>query len=171
MNLALLNPKVWFELACVAVVAGLLWYAYHWAYMNGFKAEEAEFNAYKVQVVASALAAQKAADSDKSAFQTSLENLTDAYIKEKSAHVATATSAANSLRDLQTALAAARSASASNPATPGSTDGTAGSISELFGTCATTLVKLAEEADTLEERVVGLQAYATYIQKTYGVKP
>lgn len=167
MNLALLNPKVWFELACAAVVAGLLWYAYHWAYMNGARDVQASFDAYKAQVTANALQAQAQAANDSTGFQTSLGNLTDAYIK-KQRELANAKSAydgvLSAFEATNSGAAAPNSPAARNP------NGTAGLETELLGNCAAALVKLAEEADGLEARIVGLQAYAADIEKIYGVK-
>jgi len=54
MNFALLSPRVWLELIGVALIAALIWYAYHWAYANGERDANAVY-------IAQALEQEKAA--------------------------------------------------------------------------------------------------------------
>ena len=48
MPLALLTPKVWLELAVVALIAYAGWFGYNWVYDRGYAASEAEHLAAKL---------------------------------------------------------------------------------------------------------------------------
>lgn len=156
MNFALLNPKVWFEIACVAILAGAIWFAYHWAYSNGARDVQIKFDAYKTEQVQMAQQQEAANRLKEQGFQTSLENLTNAYIKEHSAHLAAAASANSMLDSFNAALGSKAAPDSPAARVP---DGGAGPEQELLGNCASTLVRLAAEADRLEEVIVGLQTY------------
>lgn len=159
MNLALLNPKVWLELAIVAIVAGAIWFAYHWAYNQGVNATQVKFDAYKTQQLAQAMQSEQDARAKEQAFQVSLENLTNAYITEKTARINDARNAANSLRELQAAIG---SPAPINSQTPIGLDDTARARS-VVGECAATVQKMAELLDASEGRLKALQAYVKSI--------
>jgi hypothetical protein len=66
VNLALINPKVWLELAIAAVLAGLCWWGYGVVYDRGaanvqmkWDAERAQIEAQSAKVAADALATTK----------------------------------------------------------------------------------------------------------------
>lgn len=161
MSFALLNPRVWFELALAALVAGLIWYAYHWAYTNGANSVQVKFDMYKNQQAQQAQQQEAANRLKEQGFQTSVENISNAYIKEHSAHLAANANAHSMLDSFQASL---NSPAPKDPATPGSADGaTQGLDAQLLGNCAAALVRLAEAADGLEEQVVGLQAYVEQV--------
>jgi hypothetical protein len=127
--------------------------------MNGARDVQARFDAFRVQETQMALQADAANRAKEQALNLSLENLTNAYI-QKQHDLATAKSHTDSmLQSFQAALAAANGAVGSDPAAPGGTNASAGPEHDILSSCAATLVKLAEEADGLEARIVGLQAY------------
>lgn len=161
MNFALLNPKVWLEIACIAIVAGAIWFAYHWAYSNGARDVQIKFDAYKTEQVQMAQQQEAANRLKEQGFQTSVENISNAYIKEHSAHLASVASANSMLDSFNASLGSAATKDSPTPASPNGT--TAGLDTQLLGNCAGALVRLAEAADGLEEQVVGLQAYVSAI--------
>ena len=64
--------------------------------------------------------------------------------------------------DFQTAI---NSRCTANPTAPGCADAGGGLERELFGHCASALSELAVQADRLETKVIGLQAYIKSITK------
>jgi hypothetical protein len=148
---ALLNWRVWAVLSLAVMLA-----ASHWkAYTQGEKAMQSTFEAYKAEQVAQALEADQAVRIKEVALNQSLRSLTDAYIAEKNAHIAAAGRADDSLRQLQATLG---SAATLDPATAiGADDLTRTRV--VVGQCAATLAKVAEAADSLEDRLTGLQTY------------
>jgi hypothetical protein len=152
----LLNWRVWAAiLLCVAQAA------FGWKmYKAGGNSVQVEFDMYKNQQVLDTLAAQKANQLKEQGMQLSLENLTNAYIKNQKANSASAVAAGNSLRDLQATL---DSPAAQDSPASRSVDAGAGPVQELLGNCAATLVRMAQEADGLENQVVGLQSYVKQV--------
>jgi hypothetical protein len=149
---ALLNWRVWAAIG-LAVLLG----ASHWkAYTLGEKSVQSDFDAYINKQVAQELASEQDARAKEQAFQTSLENLTNAYITQKNALAAAHNTNGKLLDGFNTALNSP--AGKDSPAGSGA-HGSAGLEQELLGNCAATLVRLAEEADGLEARLVGLQSY------------
>ena len=159
----LLNWRVWFVIGSIAALCT--------AGYRGYKAGEAhvqgQFDAYKLQAQADYTKALAEANAKTQGFQTSLENLTDAYIKNQQNHAVAINAASGKLRDFQSALSHTDTCSATAPS---SADGSTQPINQLFGDCAAALVELAKEADGLEEQVVGLQAYANAAHKFFGEK-
>jgi len=155
-TLALLNPRVWLEIAIVAIVGYVLWFAYHWAYNNGANSVQVKFDAYKAQQLAQMVQAEQDARAKEQAFNTSLENLTNAYITQKNALAAAHATNGKLLDGFNAALSSP--IGKDSPAAGGTHAGT-GPEQELLGNCAAALVRLAEEADGLEARLVGLQSY------------
>jgi len=152
MNFALLSPRVWLELIGVALIAALIWYAYHWAYANGERDANAVY-------IAQALEQEKAARAKEQGMQTSLENLRDAYIAKQKSYVASAAAAANSLRDLQAGLAIP---SGNDPATAIGIDELARTRA-VVGSCAGIVQKMAEALDAEESKLIALQSYVSTV--------
>jgi uncharacterized protein YihD (DUF1040 family) len=130
--------------------------------MNGARDVRAEFDAYKLKETQVALQQDVSNRAKEQAFQSSLENLTDAYIK-KQHELADAKSTNGKLLDGFNSTLSSKSAPDSPSAR--SANGSAGLESQLLGDCAVTLTKLAEEADGLEARLVALQ---TYVKEVIG---
>jgi hypothetical protein len=50
MNLALINPKVWLELAIAAIIAGACWYGYNVVYDRGAQSVQAKWDKEKNEI-------------------------------------------------------------------------------------------------------------------------
>lgn len=87
------------------------------------------------------------------------------YVEQKRKASADAANTERLLGRLRDELAA-RDAVPAQAATPFTgVDGGAGLERDLFGACASTLVRMAQEADRLEAQVVGLQGYVNSVCK------
>ena len=148
----LLNWRVWLVVATFVALSATGWKGYD----LGKESVQSEFDKYKAEQVAQALKVDSDNRAKEQGMQLSLENLTNAYIKNQKTNSANAAAANDSLRQLQATIS--DPSSADSPASR-STDGRAGLEQELLGNCAATLVRLAQEADGLEARLVGLQTY------------
>jgi hypothetical protein len=84
----------------------------------------------------------------------------DQYVLQKRQAAGAATRARAELDGLRNELYAIAAPGPKNPAATLRADGRAGVERELLGSCATTLVAMAGEADRLAAIVVGLQGYA-----------
>ena len=84
------------------------------------------------------------------------------YEKQKANNRRLAVSLDDSLRHLQTAIS---STASSNTTTPAGAYGTGGLERELLGNCAKSLAELAQTADRLEGKIVGLQSYVSEVCK------
>jgi DNA repair ATPase RecN len=149
--LALLNWRVWVAIGIATSIALAGWKGYD----IGKQSVQAEFDIYRAEQVAQALKAEEVNRAKEQGMHTSLENLTNAYIKNQKANSASAVAAGNSLRDLQAALG---SATAIDPSAPGRADDLA-RARFVVGDCATTIQKMADAFDTSEERLRALQEY------------
>jgi hypothetical protein len=49
MNLALLNPKLWFEIAIAAIVIGAVWYGYNYVYDRGASSVQVQWDKEKLK--------------------------------------------------------------------------------------------------------------------------
>jgi Bacteriophage Rz lysis protein len=149
----LLNWRIW-----AALVLCLGQAAFGWKmYKVGENSIQVKFDMYRNQQIQAAQQQESANRLKEQGMQKSLENLTNAYIKNQKANSASAAAAGNSLRDLQTAI---DRPTPRDTCAPSSTNGaTSRPEPQLLGSCAAALVRLAEEADRLEEQVIGLQAY------------
>lgn len=148
----LLNWRVWVAIGMALAISLAGWKGYG----LGKESVQGEFDKYKAEQVAQALKVDSENRAKEQGMQLSLENLTNAYIKNQKANSANAIAANNSLRELQTTI---DSPTGTDSPASRSTDGRAGLEQELLGNCAATLVRLAQEADGLEARLVGLQTY------------
>jgi hypothetical protein len=151
----LLNPRIWAALAAAVIWAGTLYKAYD----LGGAESRAELSDYKATQDQAALEAAEANRALERGYQTAIGNLTDAYIKEKSAGAAAAGRAADSLRDLQATLG---SATTLDPAAAIRADDTQ-RARYVVGQCTATLSKLAADFDSVEAKLTGLQAYVKAI--------
>ena len=153
--LGLLNWRVWAAILIAVFLAGT-----HWkAYKEGGKSVEAAWNAEKLTQANDKLEAVKAARIKEQDLNAKVRKVSDDYRNEKAAHDATAVQLNDSLRQFEIA----NSGAGKDPARTTGTIGPGGLESELLGNCARTLVLLGQEADRLEAKVVGLQAYIAAI--------
>lgn len=136
-----------------AAVAGGLWRVYVKGDTAGYTRAQAEYQAQALEAERQARAAEKRMAETR----TEVEKR---YAQETRAAAAAADAARSELDQLRVELAGSSGGSTpSNPAAPGRPDGATGLVHELLGHCAEALTGLAGEADRLEARVVGLQAY------------
>lgn len=122
---------------------------------------QALWDADKALQLQKALTVQQANLVKEQAFNTSLESLTNEYVKQKNLHNASVAASASSLRDLQAQLDAANSGAAAQvaAASGGANDPTV--LRDVLGSCATTLQGLAAEADAAENKLRALQEWVT----------
>lgn len=150
-----LNWRLWAALVVAVFLAGT-----HWkAYTEGSKSVQAAWNAERVQVANEKIAAALQARKKEQDLNDKVRKVSNDYRNEKAAHDATAVQLNDSLRQFEIANGGASKDTAS---TTGA-NGTGGLEQELLGNCARTLVLLGQEADRLEAKVIGLQAYITAI--------
>ena len=83
MNLALINPKVWFEIAIVAILAATGWYGYNWVYDRGFTASETQHVAAKLALAEATVTAMN----DTKATNVKLQADKDQLRKDKDAQI------------------------------------------------------------------------------------
>lgn len=152
--LALLSPRVWIAFALALALAAGYWKAY----TSGKQAVQLEWDAANAQATAAALAAEQAARAKEQALQTKVRKVTDDYLVEKTRRAAADQLAADSLRQLQAALAGGGRARA-DPAAPAGADDDPrdGIIAE----CAGALVQVDAAARRLADQTRALQGYAT----------
>lgn len=152
--LALLSPRVWIAVALAIALAAGYWKAY----TSGKQAVQLEWDAATAQATAAALAAEQAARAKEQALQTKVRKVTDDYLVEKTRRAAADQLAADSLRQLQAALAGGGRARA-DPAAPAGADDDPrdGIIAE----CAGALVQVDAAARRLADQTRALQGYAT----------
>lgn len=152
--LALLSPRVWIAVALVIALA-----ASHWkAYTSGQQAVQLEWNAATAQATAAALQAEQAARANEQVLQIKVRKVSNDYQVEKTRRAAADQLAADSLRQLQAAIASGGQTRA-DPAAPAGADGDPrdGIIAE----CAGALVQVDAAARRLADQTRALQGYAT----------
>ncbi len=151
--LSIMSPRVWIAVALVIALA-----ASHWkAYTGGKQAIQLEWDAATAQATAAALAAEQAARAKEQALQTKVRKVAHDYQVEKTRRAAADQLAADSLRQLQAALAGGAQP-APDPAAAGRADDDPrdGIIAE----CAGALVQVDSAARRLADQTRGLQSYA-----------
>lgn len=156
---ALLSPRLWLAVAVAVFLAG----THLAAYRGGRAHVRAEWDRDIQERTAQALAASEAARARESELQTKVGRADRAYQDQKRATAALAVAASDGLRNLETILAAP--ASGASSATASGANGTGGLERQLLGNCAAALTELGKQADRLEAKVVGLQAYIAAISK------
>lgn len=150
-----LNWRLWAALVVAVFLAGT-----HWkAYTEGGKSVQAAWDAERAQVAAEKVAALLQARKKEQDLNDKVRKVSNDYRNEKAAHDATSVQLNDSLRQFEIANSGAGQDSTGT----GRANGTGGLEQELLGNCARTLVLLGQEADRLEAKVVGLQAYIAAI--------
>jgi acyl-coenzyme A synthetase/AMP-(fatty) acid ligase len=151
--LAFMSPRVWIAVALAVALAGT-----HWkAYTTGKQAVQLEWDAATAEATAVALAAEQAARAREQALQTKVRKVANDYQVEKTRRAAADQLAADSLRQLQAAIASGGKP-APDPAAPAGTDDDPrdGIIAE----CAGALVKMDQAVRSLADQTRALQGYA-----------
>ena len=156
--LFLLNWRVWALLGIVVVCGGALYKAYE---MGGDEPRE-ELADYKAEQVEKALTASEQNRKTEQAKAAKLRKAQDEYAKLQKLNADSARDLDRVRGDFQTAI---NSRCTANPTAPGCADAGGGLERELFGHCASALSELAVQADRLETKVIGLQAYIKSITK------
>lgn len=156
--LFLLNWRVWALLGILAVCGGALYKAYE---MGGDE-PRAELAAYKAEQIEKALTASEQNRKTEQAMAEKLRKANDEYAKLQKLNADSARDLDRVRGDFQTAI---NSRCTANPTAPGCADAGGGLERELFGHCASALSELAVQADRLETKVIGLQAYIKSITK------
>jgi hypothetical protein len=150
--LAFMSPRVWIAIALAIALAGT-----HWkAYTTGKHAVQLEWDAATAQATAAALQAEQAARAKEQALQTQVRKVASDYQIEKTRRAAADQLAADSLRQLQAALASGGQPDA-DPAAPAGADDDPrdGIIAE----CAGSLVQMDAAARKLADQTRALQSY------------
>lgn len=150
--LILLNWRIWAALVVAVALAASHWKAYH---MGGASCR-AEMAEQTLKLTNDALAASEQNRKTEQTLNEKVRKVSNDYATEKAAHLLTSRKLGDSLRDFTATL---DSATAEDAASATSAAGRGGLEFELLGNCAKTLVSMAEEADRLENKVVGLQEY------------
>lgn len=156
--LILLNWRIWALAGILVVVAATHWKAYS---MGGAeaRAELAERNA---ELMAESVTQSEANRKTEQAMAAKLRKAQDEYAKLQKLNADSARDLDRVRGDFQTAI---NSRCTANPTAPGCADAGGGLERELFGHCASALSELAVQADRLETKVIGLQAYIKSITK------
>lgn len=151
--LALMSPRVWIAVALAVALAATYWKGY----TGGKHAVQLEWDAATAQATAAALAAEQAARAKEQALQTQVRKVANDYQAEKTRRAAADQLAADSLRQLQAAIAAG-GATSQDPATPARADDDPrdGIIAE----CAGALLEMDKAARSLADQTRALQGYA-----------
>lgn len=150
--LTLFSPRIWLAVALAIVLAGT-----HWrAYVSGEQARQLEWDADTAQRTAAALAAEQLARQREQDLQTRVRKVSNDYQAEKTRRAAADQLAADSLRQLQAALASG-GAAGPDPAAPAGADDDPrdGIIAE----CAGALVQMDKAARSLADQTRALQGY------------
>jgi Skp family chaperone for outer membrane proteins len=126
-----------------------------WAHVLGGKAVQRDWDAEKAQTVLDQLAAEKVARAKEQELTKKANDVQAKLNAEKKRAAAAAGAAADELRLLQEALAA--SAAARDSSAPSGVDGA--SVSGLLLECGKSYSGVAADADTLANKVTGLQGY------------
>ena len=154
--IALLNWRIWAAVSVAIFLAATHWKAYH---MGGASCR-ADMAEQTLKLTNDALAASEQNRKTEQTLNDKVRKVSNDYANEKAAHLLTAHKLGDSLRDFTATL---DSAAVEDAASPPSAAGRGGLELELLGNCAKTLVSVAEEADRLENKVVGLQEYVKAI--------
>lgn len=151
--LSLLSPRLWLAVAMAILLAGTYWRAY----TNGKAAVQLEWDAATAQATAAALQAEQQARATEQALQSRVRKVTNDYQAEKTRRAAADQLAADSLRQLQVALAGG-GATRPDPAAPAGADDDP--RDSIIAECAGALVQVDKAARSLAEQTRALQGYA-----------
>lgn len=152
----LLDPR-----ALAALVLAIALSATHFvAYRLGKATVRADWDRERAAYTSKALVQEQAFRAKEQSLVAARKHLEDRYVEDKRKAAAAAADAQSELDRLRDALASAPTCQAgSDPTAAERAAGASRLERELFGACAKALTDLAAEADRLEARVVGLQAY------------
>ncbi len=154
--LAFMSPRMWIAVALAVALAGT-----HWkAYTTGKQAVQLEWDAATAQATAAALAAEQAARAREQALQSKVRKVANDYQVEKTRRAAADQLAADSLRQLQAALAGGGQPAADPAAPAGADDDPRDSI---IAECAGALVQMDKAARSLADQTRALQGYAASV--------
>jgi len=145
---ALLSPRFWI---CLGLVAGLS-FTHLFVYRAGKATVRAEWTADK-------LAASEASRQAEKAKTIANQKVDHALQVQKARLAADRRAVDDGLRAFKDTLYSVDIPAA----TPGRINGTGGLERELLGQCSVNLVELAQTADRLEAKVVGLQSYVSSV--------
>jgi hypothetical protein len=151
----LLSPRVLIAIALV----GILSFTHFAAYRGGKAAVRAEWDKDIAVRAEAALKAEQAARAKEQALTQARQQTEVKYVEEKRKAAAAAAAAKSDLDRLRDTLAAPGGETCRDPGAASRVAGASRLESELLGHCAQALTDLAAEADRLEARIVGLQAY------------
>ena len=154
--MTLINPRMWLELAIVALVAWCGWYGYNWIYDRGAQHTQIAWDKEKAEITAAALKASEAARLKEKSLNLSVERVSRDYQQLKADNALLTADLGRVQHNFQTAL---DSRCAANPSAPNCLDGAGRLNRELLEICAGNLVGLGQEAQRLREKVIGLQDY------------
>jgi len=153
---ALLSWRVWAAVAVAVALAGS-----HWkAYTSGKHSVQVEFDVYVSEQKANMLDAEQKARIAEQQITAKLTKATNDYLALKKRNSSSAVAAAGQLQQLEATVAN----SPSPDTTPTSGVDGPSPYKELFLTCARTLTSMGAEADSIADRLSGLQNYVTSIQ-------
>lgn len=156
----LLNPRVWVA-AVLIVVLGATHFT---AYRSGRAHVRAAWDKERAELAAKAVEAEQAARKKEQALLAQRQQAEKRYVDEKRKAATAALAAESALDGLRNTLAERdRELATADSATSARVNGGARLERDLLGSCATALVGLAEEADRLEARIVGLQSYVKQV--------
>lgn len=153
--LYLLNPRMWIA---TAIFTALL-LSHFASYKAGRAVIRAEWDRDIAARTQAALKAEQAARAREQDLLIARNRSEERYAQEKRRAASDAAAARTALDGLRGELAARDRAATQDSTASRRPDGSAGLERELLGSCASTLVQLAAEADQLEARLVGLQGY------------
>lgn len=151
--LALLSPKVWFELALAAIVAWAGWYGYTWVYERGADSIQRKWDAVEAERAQLVIAQQQAAIKAQAELQAKADQLRrdkDAQINNINASLAAALDGLRNRPD--------RPGPGNLPASPGAGSAAGCTGSELFKPDAGFLSREAARADELRAELQQCQA-------------
>ena len=157
----LLNPRVIIGLVFVVVLGA----THFTAYRSGRAVVRAAWEKEKAELTAKALDAERQNRAKEKQLLLQKQHAEAQYVDQKRKAATAALASQSALDSLRNELAQS-TPTCPTPADPSAASRAAGAARlerELLGDCAKTLTDLAAEADRLEARIVGLQAYVKQV--------
>jgi len=152
---ALFSPRLWLAVALAVALAA----SHGFAYKTGKGVVRADWDRDIAERTAAALKAEQDARAKESALVAAKQKVEVQYAAQKKRDAVAIAGAQSELDGLRNALAARDSQAGTNTTPIAGIDGAPRLERQLLGQCATALTQLAETADGLETRIVGLQGY------------
>ena len=150
--------KTLVTIATAGALVALAFTHFH-AYQHGKAVTQARWDAETLRLTEVAMKAEREQREKEQALQTERQKVEVEYEQIKKKAAADAALAQSELDRLRDALASRDRAARQNPTASCGAHAGAGPERELLGSCATSLVGMAQEADRLTGMVSGLQAY------------